>query len=254
MNLPQAIREVEARLGRLDRSMTALIAQYYGRLSLSDLLALVDAALSLRDPSQRLARLSTLMGRWDAEARKLDRLPADLLRQFPAWVEAAREDTQALLTAQGMSVGLNLDPARERAILETAQERFRVYWAAETPRFRSQVQATLLEGLDAGRGPRQIGRELRDRVGVSQVRAVRIARTEMSRARQTATQARHEALGVTEYEWLHAGSRKGRQDRPEHVARSGKVFRYDKPPADGPPGFAVNCRCSAIPRVPEENP
>ncbi len=252
MSLEAAIQEVESRLGKLDAAMTRLIAAAYSRLSLSDLQALLKAALEPRDPAQRIARLGMLMRAWDAEVGRLDDLPADLLRQFPAWVEAAALDTAALLTAQGVSVGLNLDPARERAILEAAQERFRVYWAGESATFRRQVEVTLLEGLDAGRGPRQIARELRERVDVSQVRAVRIARTEMMRARRTATEARHRALGVEEFEWHHAPPRKSRQDRPEHVARSGRVYRWDDLPADGAPGDAINCTCTAIPVVPKE--
>jgi len=253
MKLDAAIKEIEARLGKLDSIMARLIARAYASLNLADLLALLTEALTARSPARRVSRLKSLMRVWDGEMKKLEGLPAQLVEQFPDWIEAAKLDTRTVIKAQGLSLGFNLDPARERAILKTSRTRFNTYWASETETFRKQVEVTLLEGLDAGRGPRQIARELRERVGVSQVRAERISRTELMRARQAATQASHEALNVTEYEWLHAPPRANRKDRPEHVARSGRIFKYSDPPADGPPGYAINCRCTALPVLPQED-
>lgn len=253
MKLDAAITEIQARLGKLDSLMARLIARAYASLNLSDLLALLTEALTARNPARRVSRLKAMMRVWDNEIKKLDKLPTQLVEQFPDWIEAAKLDTRAVIKAQGLSLGFNLDPARERAILKTSQVRFDTYWSGEKELFRKNVEATLLEGLDAGRGPRQIARELRERVGISQVRAERISRTELMRARQAATQASHEALDVTEYEWLHAGARAGRKPRPEHVARSGQIFKYSDPPDDGPPGYAINCRCTALPVLPEED-
>ncbi len=46
----------------------------------------------------------------------------------------------------------------------------------------------------------------------------------------------------THYLWRTQGDDKV---RPSHAAREDRAFRWDEPPADGPPGTAYGCRCRA---------
>lgn len=84
-------------------------------------------------------------------------------------------------------------------------------------------------------------------------RARLIARTETARANASFTQARAQAVGVTEYIWR--ASMDG-ATRKSHAEMDGKVVRYDSPPtlSDGTTthaGEIWNCRCYAEPILPK---
>jgi uncharacterized protein with gpF-like domain len=60
--------------------------------------------------------------------------------------------------------------------------------------------------------------------------------------------------GVEEFEWLHSSA--GKVPRQTHVDKDGMVFKvndprlWEGPKADqGPPGWAINCRCRAVPII-----
>lgn len=57
---------------------------------------------------------------------------------------------------------------------------------------------------------------------------------------QEATRAAQEAAGAEWYAWELGPSE---EHRPEHAARRGKLFRWDDPPEDGPPGTLPGCKC-----------
>ena len=87
-----------------------------------------------------------------------------------------------------------------------------------------------------------------------------LARDQTSKINSAITQARNEELGVKEYIWRTAGDSRvvgapgGLWTRPNrvhgnHYERDGKVFRWDEPPFDGHPGYAINCRCVADPII-----
>jgi len=53
-----------------------------------------------------------------------------------------------------------------------------------------------------------------------------------------------QAAGVESYIWR---TMRDSRVRPAHASRDGRRFRWDRPPSDGHPGAAYNCRCVAIP-------
>lgn len=53
---------------------------------------------------------------------------------------------------------------------------------------------------------------------------------------------RQERLGVKQYKWR---GRLDARERPEHVAREGKIYSWDNPPYDGHPSVPIRCRCWA---------
>lgn len=90
-----------------------------------------------------------------------------------------------------------------------------------------------------------LARRIEERFGVARSRARLIARDQTMKHLAQVQEAQQAAAGVTRYTWRHTGSE--RNPRPEHVARDGRVFHWSKPPADGHPGHAINCRCTAEP-------
>jgi SPP1 gp7 family putative phage head morphogenesis protein len=75
-------------------------------------------------------------------------------------------------------------------------------------------------------------------------RARLIARDQMGKFFGNLAQARQEDIGVTRYRWSTA---RDSRVRSRHAAREGKEYYWKRPPAGGPPGFDVNCRCVAEP-------
>lgn len=103
-------------------------------------------------------------------------------------------------------------------------------WAAETVR--------------AGGRAEEMRASLQKQFGISRRRADLIARDQVGKLNADITQARQQALGVTEYRWRGVMDSR---ERPEHVAREGKVFKWSRPPEDGHPGQPIRCRCNAEP-------
>ena len=63
------------------------------------------------------------------------------------------------------------------------------------------------------------------------------------RARPEGRPGHEREMGVERYRWSTSGDERV---RPTHQSNSGRVFRWDSPPADtGHPGSDVMCRCGA---------
>ena len=70
-----------------------------------------------------------------------------------------------------------------------------------------------------------------------------IARDQTTKAIGALTELRQREMGVERYRWSTSGDERV---RPTHQSNSGRVFRWDSPPADtGHPGSDVMCRCVA---------
>lgn len=108
---------------------------------------------------------------------------------------------------------------------------------------------------NAGARVETIARELQEATGASKARAQLIARDQVLKINGQLTRDRHEAAGIVEYTWSASRDVRVRED---HRALDGQRFRYDNPPiADrrtgrrGHPGMLWQCRCCAIPVLPE---
>lgn len=96
--------------------------------------------------------------------------------------------------------------------------------------------------------------------GATEMQANRIARDQTSKINMAINQARQQEVGIEEYIWRTARDRRvvgrpggayptGNQVHGNHYKREGQIFRWDKPPFDGHPGYAINCRCIAEPII-----
>ncbi len=80
--------------------------------------------------------------------------------------------------------------------------------------------------------------------GVSDRRALVIARDQIGKHHGNMMSVRQKNLGVDAYFWTTVGDERVRE---EHDDRNGDRFLWSNPPPDGHPGHPVNCRCSAVP-------
>lgn len=81
-----------------------------------------------------------------------------------------------------------------------------------------------------------------------------ITKDQTSKVYSSVSTSRMKENGVTKFEWLHTSA--GKVPRHSHVEKDGVVFDIDDkrlwegPKADqGPPGWAINCRCRAVPII-----
>jgi SPP1 gp7 family putative phage head morphogenesis protein len=81
-----------------------------------------------------------------------------------------------------------------------------------------------------------------------------IARDQNSKLYSSLNTDRMQENGVDKFRWMHSSA--GKVPRPSHVAKDGEIFTHDDarlwegPKGDqGPPGWAINCRCRAIPII-----
>lgn len=118
-----------------------------------------------------------------------------------------------------------------------------------------RVHDLTMNGLTTGERYEAV-RDMVMRTGlVTKARATLIARTETARTASLLTQARAEYVGSTHYFWRTVGD--GRV-RPSHKRLDGTVQAWASPPlCDEPdhfahPGQIFNCRCFAIPIMPQD--
>jgi SPP1 gp7 family putative phage head morphogenesis protein len=114
------------------------------------------------------------------------------------------------------------------------------------------VEQAVLRSVTTGNGLADLQPMLEAQAGITKRRAKMIAEDQTHKIYSAINRQRMDALGLTQFEWLHSGG--GKHPRELHVSYSGKVFKFSEPPVidertgeTGLPGDAPNCRCKMIP-------
>lgn len=132
-------------------------------------------------------------------------------------------------------------------------------WLTGTERWMS-------ESIRAGARYTRIQDELVARLGISDRHARLIARDQVGKLNAQVTQTTQQLAGVDSYKWVTVGDERVRGDpgglypkaRPSHYSLNGKTFSWHDPPISGPgsqrnpPGMAIQCRCWASPKLPDD--
>jgi SPP1 gp7 family putative phage head morphogenesis protein len=158
--------------------------------------------------------------------------------------------------------GLGVDVYREEPWLAVKQKN----WVAQNSNLiktipeqhMARVETIIRQGVMAGESPRSLAEKIKEQGGVTERRAMVIARDQTGKANAELTQARQEDLGIKDYTWVTShdervrGTPGGRfpNANPSHYAREGKKFSWKEPPEGGHPGMPIMCRCHARPNFP----
>ncbi|MDF3917508.1 minor capsid protein [Salinicola salarius] len=124
-----------------------------------------------------------------------------------------------------------------------------------TDQTRTDLARTLADGMARGKSPGNIARMIRDRIGVAQSRAERIARTEINTAHRRAIwdedkQTNEEGIR-TRLLWVSALSA---TTRPTHASRHGRIYtRQEVAEFYARDGNAINCKCTQVSILVDEN-
>lgn len=228
------------------------------------LLAELEPALTARADDISSSRLRTLLARMRSAFGRLysDRaLGQRLAATLRARAEGVERVGAAALKAQLEAV-VRVNPTLPTDAVATtlakageARLTARASWIGENvklvssvgQRARREVEQLVRTAAAKGTRVEVLARELRERLDVASSRADLIARDQTTKLAAQVNEAQQRAIGVHRYTWRHSGVRQGA--RPEHLARDGQVFDWSKPPADGHPGAAPNCRCTAEPVI-----
>jgi SPP1 gp7 family putative phage head morphogenesis protein len=117
-----------------------------------------------------------------------------------------------------------------------------------------RVQKWTIVGMTDGTRAAEVATAIRDTFGVTQARAMLIARTETSRTAANLQEARAKYVGADTYVWRTVTDA---DVRPSHRKLEGTVHRWDNPPLCDPPktrahpGCVWNCRCFADVIIPD---
>ncbi|MBR8380691.1 minor capsid protein [Burkholderia cenocepacia] len=197
---------------------------------------------------QLLRRYAEALGPWAevTAARLLDDLNR---RDEQAWMQQAADMSRAL---------------RDELRRAPTGETMRALMAEQVGLIKSipleaaeRVHRLTIEALEDSTRAAAISREIQRSGEVAKSRADLIARTEISRAATSLTEARALAVGSTHYIWRTSGDS---DVRPGHRAMEGKVCAWNDPPEVDEngrvmrfhPGQIWNCRCWAEPIISED--
>lgn len=151
-------------------------------------------------------------------------------------------------------IGIQLEPKKEPSL-----DRLRSQWRKDAAARAEAILENEQEGILAllrdseNRTPEQLEERLEERFLVTKSKLQSAARDDVLTLNGRINGARQEAAGIEEFEWVTAGD--GPRVRESHRELDGKRFRWDDPPVvdDEPaiPGEPPNCRCQAMPVLPE---
>lgn len=111
-------------------------------------------------------------------------------------------------------------------------------------RYFDDVQVSVYDAIETGTRHETLAKTLTERYEIPLNQAALIVRDQVGKLYGDLNQSRQENLGIDGYVWRTASDNRV---RPEHEDREGEPFKWADPPADGHPGFPIQCRCNAEP-------
>ena len=156
---------------------------------------------------------------------------------------------QTFRSALGIDIRPTLNDAAIRPLMDA--------WRRENVSLIRTIPQRLHEGLyqrmSATFAERPFDRQALSRVLSTEFQSTgynlrRLTRDQTGKAIGQLTQARHRQIGIEEYTWRTS---QDERVRPSHAALDGTRQRWDSPPSVGHPKEDIQCRCVAIPYIPE---
>ena len=248
--VPSQKIEIEHRQLLVDMTSTMLNAVGLALLTLGD----------EPNPRQAISVIQSLSDRWDA----VFKYPSQTIGA--RWAEqvnyAAKQRLEdSISRALQRDISITDDPVIWDSVALSAQESAKLVQTIPQDCLGKVTQAI----VQHARGQpfpenRTLAQEIREIGKITIERAELIAKDQTSKMNTAINQIRQTSLGIFEYIWRTREDNrvvgdptglypKGNPIHGNHYIRNGLIFRWDEPPADGHPGYAINCRCKAIPRI-----
>lgn len=202
------------------------------------------SAAQEREIRYSLERYSALLRPWARSVAKF--MIADVDRRNErAWFDVAKELGKGLL--------IEIKQAPTGMVYQALMEQQIELISSIPTKAAQRVNDLVTQGLVDGRRADEIAKEILRTEDVTKSRATLIARTSVSTAAASLTQARAMYAGSVEYIWRTS---EDGDVRPTHKAMNGKTVKWEEPPktdASLDPyhaGCGPNCRCFPDPILP----
>lgn len=188
-------------------------------------------------------------GATESVASALSRLVVEIGPQLEDWVVRVerwhRGKFGQLFTPVGVKLDTLLGAGDVQVTLEAVLAENVALIRSVNDQMRNGISGAVFRGLSNRTPARDVAREIRKQTGIGSRRSTLIASDQLAKLSGRLDQERQEQMGMDSFEWVH--SRK-RYPREEHVARNGKIYRWDSAVGrDDPPGRAIRCGCRARP-------
>jgi SPP1 gp7 family putative phage head morphogenesis protein len=211
------------------RSAREVLLPEYGRTLTQD--SIPDLEVQIAATDQAAVRATLDFGSW-----------------FRGWAGDLSEwHLRKLVDAIFAQLKIDLRPfasaINDPAVIEAALARNVALVRSVSDDTRAKIADAIFRGQQAGTSTADVTKEISAVLGKSRDRARRIATDQTAKLGATLDQQRQEALGFTEFEWMHSMKL---HYRPEHLARNGKVYSWRENDLNGDlPGVAPFCGCKA---------
>lgn len=175
---------------------------------------------------------------------EIDRLLLELTPRLRDWairIESFHRGRWrgAVLSASGVDLTTLIGPEDVAETLEALISRNAGLVRDISDQARGRIADSVFRGLTNRTAAREVAKEIAEAVGMARDRAKRVAADQLTKATSALDGERMRQAGIEAWIWRHSGKL---HYRPEHKARDGKRYTFDKPPADMP-GERPFCGC-----------
>lgn len=184
---------------------------------------------------------------WAIEIDRLSTPISDLFRRLARthlgwWAQALAFATGAEST---VFLGMIAEPW-EQEELDARKKTNLLALAAIGGTLGSAMENAVRNGLRSDISLSAISQALNTARGTAENKLIYLARNQVEEHQAVINQLRQQAAGADGYVWTETTSI---HPRKHHLERVGRFFYWNRPPEDGHPGQAPNCKCGAQPAM-----
>lgn len=157
-----------------------------------------------------------------------------------SWILIVREGT-------GVDNAILIDKTKVNAIAEASALENHQQLNGLSENMRTRISQIVWAGLRERKTEKQIALELSNALNITLSKARNLAKDQAHKLNRAIDRYLQEEANLNQYIWRHTPQM---HPRVHHVARDFRLFRWDTPPYDGPPGTQPHCKCYTQAYVP----
>jgi len=216
------------------RKLEEIVAPYYGVFAKQDSVANGPDPEDLAD---KFARLKAFYG-------------SQLRKQAGEFAIAMAKELKKINDQASKIFGIpaSAHPPNVQAYIEKSRMQIASYLEKSSFGYTDEVISIFRDPSNFGKSYQAIKEEVMERGDVSESKAEFIARDQTLKLNGEIVKSQQTNAGIKSYIWSTSGDERVRE---EHAALEGMEFEWGNPPSVGDPGEDFQCRCVAIPVLPD---
>lgn len=199
---------------------------------------------------QAKVRLNALSKKWESIFGKLGQKLADRLVRRTLRHSAVTLGMSLRQISKDFEVNTSFIDARLKQVINASTQEAASLIRLIPSQYLGDVQGAVMRSITSGHGLKDLVPTLNKLYDGRLKHARMVALDQMRKASTNINAARLQKIGAKSFVWRHTGG--GAHPRKDHIALSGKEFRFDDPPVIGVmygqevrglPAQMPNCRC-----------